>query len=81
MAGPSLFSGLDYWTGTLDWTTGLTHFCVNSSNKPINAIKTMMYTPHQVATVCQEQNYDGSDSNNECKHGVNKTPSTLTQPN
>ena len=22
----SLFSGLDYWTGTLDWTTGLTYF-------------------------------------------------------
>ena len=22
--GPSLFSGLDYWTGLLDWTTGLT---------------------------------------------------------
>ena len=21
---PSLFSGLDYWTGLLDWTTGLT---------------------------------------------------------
>ena len=21
-----LFSGLDYWTGTLDWTTGLTYF-------------------------------------------------------
>ena len=20
------FTGLDYWTGTLDWTTGLTYF-------------------------------------------------------
>ena len=30
-----------------------------------------MYTPHLVATVCQEQNYsqnyDGSDINDECK--------------
>ena len=24
----SLFSGLDYWTGTLDWTTGMTYFWV-----------------------------------------------------
>ena len=24
--GGLLFSGLDYWTGTLDWTTGLTYF-------------------------------------------------------
>ena len=22
--GPSLFAGLDHWTGLLDWTTGLT---------------------------------------------------------
>ena len=24
VCGPSLFSGVDYWTGLLDWTTGLT---------------------------------------------------------
>ena len=24
--GPSLFSGLDYWTGLLDWTTGLDYW-------------------------------------------------------
>ena len=23
LSGPSLFAGLDYWTGILDWTTGL----------------------------------------------------------
>ena len=40
-----------------------------------------MYTPHQVVTVYQERNYNGSDSNNMCEHGANKTPSTLTQPN
>ena len=26
ICGGLLFSGLDYWTGTLDWTTGLTYF-------------------------------------------------------
>ena len=38
-----------------------------------------MYTPHQVVTVYQERNYNGSDSNNMCEHGANKTPSTLTK--
>jgi len=53
---------------SLDWTTGLTHFCAHSSNKPIHAIRIIMYqvtyTPHLVATVFQEQK---SDSNDECE--------------
>ena len=28
--GESLFTGLDYWTGLLDWTTGLTQNDVKS---------------------------------------------------
>ena len=41
---------------SLDWTTGLTHVYVNSSNKPIHAIKTILSTHHLVATICQEHN-------------------------
>ena len=28
---PSLFSGLDYWTGLLDWTTGLDYWTHENS--------------------------------------------------
>jgi len=58
---------------SVDWTIGLTYFL----NKPIHAIKTIIYTPHLVAMVCQEHSYDGSDSNNECTlYPQAKLPST-----
>ena len=31
-----------------------------------------MYTPNLIATVFQEHNYDGSDSNDECAQNCNK---------
>ena len=63
------------WTGLLDWNTGLDDwtdtFLCKFLNKPIHIIKIIMYTPHLIATVCQEQNYsqnyDSSDSNDECE--------------
>ena len=64
------------WTTGLEYWTGLTHFCVNSSNKLIPAIKlycTLITWQSQSA----KNTINGSDSFGECA----QTPSTLTQPN
>ena len=44
LEGPSLFSGLDYWTGLLDWTTGLDYWTglLDSQKLPLEEKGTAM---------------------------------------
>ena len=41
------FTGLDYWTGLLDWTTGLKSFWIRHINGVVQ-ITTLVYVDHAI---------------------------------